>query len=70
MYINLFLLQHDLWPNLPYVLFGGIALLAGLAGEKLPETKGKTLPDSIDRKIIVISTQSYVAILILFIHTQ
>ena len=49
------ILQNDYWPNMPYVLFGVIALVAGIVTIKLPETKGKTIPDSLSRKCISFS---------------
>ncbi|XP_067947492.1 organic cation transporter protein-like [Watersipora subatra] len=37
--------SNNWWPNLPYVIFGGLSLIAGLCAVTLPETRGKTLPD-------------------------
>ena len=38
---------------MPYIIFGGVALIAGLVTIKLPETKGKTIPDSLMRKLFI-----------------
>ena len=43
--------QNDLWPNLPYLIFGALALIAGLFAVLLPETKDRALPDSLHRKL-------------------
>ena len=49
-YINaIFLLcQKNVWLPLPSVLFGVIAISAGLLSLLLPETLGKQLPESIE----------------------
>ncbi|KAF6037798.1 hypothetical protein EB796_003898 [Bugula neritina] len=41
------ILSDDVWKSLPYVIFGVIALAAGLVATLLPETMNKELPDSL-----------------------
>ena len=43
-----------MWPNLPYVILGAIALIAGLTSLFLPETKDHPLPDTLNRKFTTI----------------
>ena len=41
-------IMGDLWAPLPFVVFGVLSLLGGLASLLLPETKGKDLVDTIE----------------------
>ncbi|XP_071800669.1 organic cation transporter protein-like isoform X2 [Asterias amurensis] len=44
----LILLLRDTWEPLPLVLFGGPSILAGLLALLLPETKGRSLPETVE----------------------
>ena len=41
-------------PNLQFTVFGLLSLSAGLINLKLPETRGKKLPDSVREMVIAI----------------
>ena len=45
----LILLLKDVWAPLPLILFGAPSLLAGLLAFLLPETKGKSLPETVEQ---------------------
>ena len=42
------LLIGDYWEPLPYMVFGTLAILAGLTSLLLPETKGQQLPETLE----------------------
>ena len=42
--------QNDYVPDLPYILFAALSLAAGIIGIKVPETKGRDIPDSLYRE--------------------
>ena len=44
----LLLIFGDYWAPLPYIIFGASSLIAGLLVLLLPETKGQTLPETIE----------------------
>ena len=44
----LILILGDYWQPLPLIVFGSVAVIAGLLVLLLPETKGKTLPETIE----------------------
>ena len=44
----LILIFGDYWQPLPLIVFGSVAVIAGLLVLFLPETKGRTLPETIE----------------------
>eukprot|EP00058_Branchiostoma_floridae_P003256 XP_002588744.1 hypothetical protein BRAFLDRAFT_238294 [Branchiostoma floridae] len=42
------MLSQTVWGPLPYLIFGGLSVLAGLAAMLLPETRGVRLPDTLE----------------------
>ncbi|XP_072019579.1 organic cation transporter protein-like isoform X2 [Amphiura filiformis] len=44
----LILILGEYWPPLPLIIFGSSAIIAGLLALLFPETKGKTLPETIE----------------------
>lgn len=39
---------RPIWEPLPYILFGGFSIAAGLLALLLPETKDKILPETLE----------------------
>lgn len=46
--VPLLLILDEVWESLPVVLFGTLAIVAGLLCLLLPETKGKPLPSTME----------------------
>ncbi|XP_078688676.1 organic cation transporter protein-like [Branchiostoma floridae x Branchiostoma belcheri] len=42
------MLSEQVWGPLPYLIFGGLSVVAGLAALLLPETRGVRLPDTLE----------------------
>ncbi|XP_066288727.1 organic cation transporter protein-like [Branchiostoma lanceolatum] len=42
------MLSQQVWGPLPYLIFGGLSILAGLSALLLPETRGVRLPDTLE----------------------
>jgi len=40
--------QSEIWVNMPLVVYGGLALVAGVWSLVLPETLNRQLPDTIE----------------------
>lgn len=52
----------QLWPNMHFVIFGGMTLLSGFLNLRLPETKDVSLPEDIENLIKIQSSTSNVMI--------
>ena len=52
----------QLWPNMHFVIFGGMTLLSGFLNLRLPETKDVSLPEDIENLIKIQSIKSNVMI--------
>ena len=50
-------LLGDYHPNLQFTVFGLLSLSSGLINLKLPETKGKKLPDSSREMVMALDTK-------------
>jgi hypothetical protein len=50
-------LLDDYHPNLQFTVFGLLSLSSGLINLKLPETKGKKLPDSVREMVMALDTK-------------
>ena len=44
----LILLLNRYWPPLPSIIFGSLALVAGVLAILFPETRGKKMPDTLE----------------------
>ena len=45
--------QEEIWPPLPSLLFGVVAVISGSLVFLLPETKGTTMPDTVEDAIAI-----------------
>ncbi|XP_072018558.1 organic cation transporter protein-like [Amphiura filiformis] len=55
----LILILGEYWPPLPLIIFGSSAIIAGLLALLFPETKGKTLPETIEEGEMFGKKQQY-----------
>ena len=51
-------LLGDYHPNLQFTVFGILSLSSGLINLRLPETKGKKLPDSVKEMVMAMALES------------
>ena len=50
-------LLGDYHPNLQFTVFGILSLSSGLINLRLPETKGKKLPDSVKEMVMALESK-------------
>ena len=51
-------LLGDYHPNLQFTVFGILSLSSGLINLRLPETKGKKLPDSVKEMVMALESKN------------
>ncbi len=56
--------QEEIWAPLPSLLFGVIAVISGSLVFLLPETKGTTMPDTVEDAIAIAKLVDYYCVIV------